>query len=233
MKAVSLFLVVQLFIYSVKAQDFFKVKAGEEPKKAIPATLQYLHPQFQTGKVVFLNGTTSVAQLNYNLLLSEIHFINNNKDTLSLANEQLIKEIFVGSQQFIFDAKYGYLLIEPAPESLIRLGTKQELRVTNVERVGGYQQSLGATSTKSYSSFSNGNASVQKLDLKGDVVFRKYGIHFFIDQNNRCYKTTKSSLHKIFPKYKKQIDSYLQENTIDFQNEKDLNDIIQFCRQFT
>lgn len=233
MKAVGFLLVLQFFIHSVKAQDFFKVKAGEEPKKAIPAAVQYFYPQFQAGKVVFLNGTISTAQLNYNLLLREIHFINNVKDTLSLANEQLIKEIFIANQQFLFDSKYGYLLTDSSPQSLIRLGTKQELRVSNVERLGGYQQSLGATSTKAYSTFSNGSSPVQKLDQKGDVVFTKHITFYFIDQNNRCYKATKSSLHKIFPKYKKEINSHLQETGLDFLNEQDLKTILQFCKQFT
>ena len=233
MKAVSSFLVIQLLIYSLQAQDFVKVKAGEEPKKAIPASVQYLYPKFQTGKVIFLNGNTAAAPLNYNLLLGEIHFINNINDTLSLANEQLLKEIFIGAQRFLFDPKYGYLLTESSSQLVIQLGIKQELRVSNVERLGGYQQSLGATSTKTYSTFANGNSSVQKLDSKGDVVFSKNTIYYFVDQNNRCYKASKSSLHKIFPKYKQQIDGRLQEAEIDFQNEKDLINIIQFCRQFT
>lgn len=232
MKAVSLFLVMLFFIHPMKAQEFFKVKAGEDPKKAIPTAVQYFYPQFQPGKVIFYNGHTTNAQLNYNLLLGEIHFVGAQKDTLSLANEQLIKMIVVGKQPFVFAPKYGYLLIEANDSSSVRLGRKQQFRLANLEKIGAYQQSTGVSSIRTFTVFSNGNGSVQKLDPKGDVVFSKNTTYYFVDKNNSCYKASKSSLFKILPKYKKQITNYLQENRPDFRNEKDLKDIIQFCRQF-
>ena len=217
----------------MKAQEFFKVKAGEDPKKAIPASVQYLYPQFQPGRVIFYNGYNTNALLNYNLLLGEVHFVGAQKDTLSLANEQLIKMIIVGKQPFIFAPKYGYLLVESDDSSSVRLGSKQQFRLSNLEKMGGYQQSTGVASIRTFTVFSNGNGSVQKLDPKGDIVFTKNITYYFVDKNNRCYKASKSSLFKILPKYKKQITNYLQEKRLDFRNEKDLKDIIQFCHQFS
>lgn len=229
----SLVMVMLYFIHPMKAQEFFKVKAGEDPKKAIPPSVQYFYPQFQPGRVIFFNGNNTNAQLNYNLLLGEIHFVGTQNDTLSLTNEQLIKMIIVGKQPFVFAPKYGYLLIEPNDSSSVRLGSKQQFRLSNLEKIGAYQQSTGVSSIRTFTVFSNGNGSVQKLDPKGDIVFSKNITYYFVDKNNSCYKASKSSLFKILPKYKKQITNYLQENRPDFRNEKDLKAIIQFCRQFT
>jgi uncharacterized pyridoxamine 5'-phosphate oxidase family protein len=69
------------------------------------------------------------------------------------------------------------------------------------------------------------------LEAKGDIVLSKEKLYFFIDQNNRFYKANKSNLLKIFVKNKKTIESYIRDESIDFDNEESLKKILLFCSQ--
>lgn len=208
-----------------------KVKAGEDIQTAVPATEKYRYPQFKDGTVAFFTGTTTAGKLNYNLLLGEMHFISPARDTLSLANESTIKEIKIGENRFYYDPKNGYLEVVTDYQS-VKLAIKQMFRVAGLEKVGGYQQSSAVSSIKNYSMIANGNSSVKTLEAKGDIVLSKEKLYFFIDQNNRFYKASKSNLLKIFAKNKKAIETYLKEQSIDFSSEESLKQLLLFCSQF-
>lgn len=223
-----------LAISHLQAQEnkLFKIKAGEDIQRSLPFTDKYRYPQFKIGGVAFLNGGTTPARLNYSLLLGEMHFISPAGDTLSLANESTIKWVQLGNDYFYYSPDYGYLeIIHDLPT--VKLAIKQIFRVASVEKVGAYQQSSGVSSIKNYSILATGNSSVKRLEAKGDVVLSKEKFYFFIDQNNRFYKATKSNLLKIFVKNKRAIESYIKEESIDFTNEENLKKLLQYCSQFS
>lgn len=207
-----------------------KIKAGEDIQSAVLFADKYRYPQFKEGTVTFFTGTTTAGKLNYNLLLGEMQFISPSSDTLSLANEATIKEIKIGENRFYYDLKNGYLEVREEYQS-IKLAIKQSFRVAGIEKIGGYQQSSAVSSIKNYSILANGNSSVKRLEAKGDIVLSKEKLYFFIDQNNRFYKANKSNLLKIFVKNKKTIESYIRDESIDFDNEESLKKILLFCSQ--
>lgn len=214
------------------AQDnqLIRVKGGEDIQKAIAMGDRYRYPTFQNGTVRFHSGKSISSLLNYNLLLGEIHFISPTKDTLALANENTIKEIKIANNLFYFSPENGYLEIIAEGNSL-KVAVKQIFRVAGVEKMGAYEQSSAVSSIKNYSVLSSTNGSIQKLEAKGDIVLSKEKLHFFIDQNNRFYKATKSTLFKIFPKHKREIETYIKENHIDFKDDNHLKKIILFSNQ--
>jgi hypothetical protein len=233
MKRIRRLLLIQaLFSYALWAQEskLIKVKAGEDIKAAVPMADKYRYPQFKEGTVTFLTGAATAAQLNYNLLLGEMHFISPSGDTLSLANESLIKVITIGDNRYYYDSKNGYLEVLSDYQS-IKLAVKQMFRVAGIEKMGGYQQSSAVSSIKNYSILATGNSSVKTLEAKGDVVLSKEKLYFFIDQNNRFYKANKSNLLKIYVKHKKAVEAYSKESAIDFDQEESLKKILAFCSQ--
>lgn len=209
-----------------------KVKAGDDIQTAVAFTDKYRFPTFMDGTVLFLNGTSTPAKLNYYTLVGEMHFLSPSKDTLSLANEHTIKWIKVGETPFFYSQDYGYLEVT-ADYPSVKLGKRQIFRVAGLEKIAAYQQSSSVSSIKNYSILATGNSSVKKLEAKGDVVLSKEKTYYFIDQNNRFYKATKSGILKIFVKNKKQIENYLSEKSIDFTNEEDLKKLLQFCSQLS
>ena len=222
--------VLSVSLLSAQEPKLIKVKAGEDIQRAIPMHDKYRYPQFKDGTVTFLTGASTAGKLNYSLLLGEMHFISPSHDTLSLANESMIKRITIEENQFYYDAKHGYLEVVSDYQS-IKLAVKQIFRVAGLEKVGGYQQSSAVSSIKNYSMIANGNSSVKTLEAKGDIVLSKEKLYFFIDQNSRFYKANKSNLLKIYVKHKKAIETYLKEESIDFDKEENLKKILGFCSQ--
>jgi hypothetical protein len=207
-----------------------RVKAGEDPRKAIPFQDRYRHSSFLPGTITYKTGTTSAASLNYNLLLGEIQFISPKGDTMALANELFLKQIMIGETGYHYDAKVGYIeiLAEYQP---VKLAVKQILQVAGNDKVGAYGQSTAVSSIKNYNTYSTGNSQIQKLDVKGDVLFSRQTTYFLLDQNNAVHFANKGSIIKLFPSHKKAIEQYIKAESIDVRIENDLNKLLYFCQQ--
>ncbi|GAA4454433.1 hypothetical protein GCM10023189_20880 [Nibrella saemangeumensis] len=214
------------------AQDarIIRVKAGADARKVIPVPERYRYANFQPGTVAFYNGSTAKATLNYSVLLGEMHFIDPTGDTLSLANEQTIKRIDVGSDVFYYDPKSGFLEVV-ADYSPMKLAIKREMKIVAGEREGGYNQSSGASAIRTYKSLATANGQVQRLEVKGDMLLTKDEAYFLIDGNNQAFRADKSGIQKAFPKHRKEIDAYLKAHDLNLRQEQDLKQLLQFCRE--
>jgi hypothetical protein len=220
------------FSLTLKAQDAksIRVKADTDLKYAIPVADRYRYPQFKEGTVSFYNNAPATAKLNYNFQLGEVQFLSPTRDTLSLANEQTIKQIQIGNDIFYYDVTHGYVeRIADYPKAY--LVVKAMFKVAAVEKMAAMGKSSGSSSIKEVNVLSNGNSSVQKLASKGDIVFSKEKMYFLMDLNHRFYKTTKGGFSKLFPTHKKSIEAYFKSETLDLENEEHLKKILQFCSE--
>jgi hypothetical protein len=218
------------FSLTLKAQDSksIRVKADTDLKYAIPVADRYRYPQFKEGTVSFYNNAPATAKLNYNFQLGEVQFLSPTRDTLSLANEQSIKQIQIGNDVFYYDVTHGYVeRIADSPKAC--LVVKTMFKVAAVEKMAAMGKSSGTSSIREVNVLSTGNSSVQKLASKGDIVFSKEKMYFLMDSNHRFYKTTKSGFTKLFSDHKKTIESYFQKESLDLDNEDNLKKLFQFC----
>ena len=205
----------------------FKVKAGEEASAVIPFQDRYRFPEFREGKVMYTHGTSATIRLNYNLLLGEMQFISPKADTATLVNEYALKRVQMGQSLFYNDYRQGYVEVITSYPG-IKLGIKQVFHQIRTENVGdnGYGVSPGQ-STK-VTSLRDPNTS-QKILV--DRVLTKKASYFVIDRNERIYKASKASFMKIGKSYKKEIARYLEEESIDFNKEADLQKLVAFFSQ--
>jgi hypothetical protein len=226
-------LIIMLFVGNgaVQAQQSptsFRVKSGEDALKVIPAQHQYRYPEFQKGKVVYMNGSFAEAPFNYNLLLGEVQFINPKGDTLAIDGEATLHSVLIGEIPFIYSQNNGFLEVA-ADYNAVQLGKSQNLEFAGAEKEGAYSQSSGASSIRAKSSYVGNNSKGYKLEQKGDVVFSKKVSYFLIDQRNQFYPANKSNVLKVFPKHRKAITAYLKEHSLDFNKEEDLKELLRFC----
>jgi hypothetical protein len=206
----------------------FRVKSGGDALKVIPAQHQYRYPAFQKGKVVYMNGSFAEAPFNYNLLLGEVQFINPKGDTLALDGEATLHSVLIGDNPFIFSQDNGFLEVV-ANYNIVSLGKSQNLELAGAEKEGAYNQSSGASSIRTKSSYVGNNSKGYKLEQKGDVVFTEKVSYFLIDQRNQFYPANKSNVLKMFPKHRKAITAYLKEHSLDFKKEEELKELLRFC----
>ncbi|MCY7358400.1 MAG: hypothetical protein LH609_13260, partial [Rudanella sp.] len=228
MKITSFILLCWMVSYTyVQAQKQIRVKADTDITKAIPMSERYRYPQFMAGNVVYRNGVSGGGRLNYNRLLGEMQFIDNKGDTLGLADEQNVAHVMIGSTRFYVNPGKGCpeVISEHGPIKLARQTVFKSMRT---EKKVAYGQSSGASSVATVQPYSN-NSSMHRIEANGDQMVKEETGYFIIDQNERYQPLTKNALYKLFPKHKKAIEAYLDEQSIRFSEEADLQKLLQFC----
>lgn len=200
------------------------VKAGAQPNEVMHDSDIYFQPRFVKGQVFLKDGTVAAAPLNYNRLLDEMQFIDARGDTLSLANEQNIRFISLGTDTFYFSESFVRQLSGGVSA---RLAIKQYWKISDRRKQGGYNttSSLAASVPRGY--FSAGNR-MQRLNSSTELVLKRATTYYFGNRNNRFLPAGKKNLMALFPKAEKQLTDYLKEHRIDFNNRAHLEQVLHF-----
>ncbi|TDB62285.1 hypothetical protein [Arundinibacter roseus] len=216
---------------NLQAQDrkeTMRVKDGGKTDNQLFTQFKYTYDQFSDGIVRYRNGRAPVAKLNYNMLLQEMQFLSPSGDTLSLDQEYSIHAISIQNDTYVYNGKKGFLKIL-SNEHTVQLAVDNSLQVANVDKIGAYGQSSGVSSIKTFTSFSNGNSSISKLNIGGDVVYSVKRAFFLVDQNDLIFPATKKNFLRLFPNHKEAIADYLKQNQVQFTEEEDLQRLMKFC----
>lgn len=224
MKNTLLLLGFLLIMLRPAAQDkkIFVVKAGEAANEVIPFDEVYTYPAFVSGLVHFRSGDVSQGRLNYNVLTSEMDFIDAKGDTMALADEPLIKMVVIGKDSFLFNQGY-FKIVASAGE--YKLAKRALFTMAKIEKTGAYDQPMPA-GTDTYSGYSNGN-HVNKLVVKQNVTLVKETAWYFGNKNNEFLPANRKNLKRSYSKKENKIDDYLTGNEVDFRKEDDLVKLIQ------
>ena len=226
MKIQLILAVCILYIANVSAQteNIYPVKMGEIPDEVIPKEASYLLPGFTQGVVFFKDGTFSKQRFNYNSLLDEMHFINEQGDTLAIAGTALINSVEIDSIKFYYDTGYVRQVFTQGNYKLV---IKQKWAQIPDKKTGGYDIGSSIASIKTYSSISNSNGSIGRLHVGKDVLYKKENSFYVGDKFNHFQEANKKSFHAIFED--KNISQYLKEHKVNFKKEEDLEALLQFC----
>src|SRR5258706_12587281 len=122
-----------LFPFSVKAQitETITVKAGEDLSEVLSTHGLYKFPAFNTGTVLFKDGTTTSAKMNFNVFLNDMQFIDNKGDTLVIDNPELIDSIRFDSTVFYYQKGYLQVVEDYSSTKLVML---QKISFQSVKR---------------------------------------------------------------------------------------------------
>ena len=199
------------------------VKPGYTIRQSIPPVDLYEYPQFTTGTVFFKNGKGSAA-MNYNLFFNEIEFITPLGDTLVMANQNDIKFVNIGKDTFVYDLGFIKLLKSTAD---VKLGVKKTWKIRDRNKIGGYGVATGTDEIDNYDSYSDGMNNYKMIVMQ-ELVLAKDRQYFIGDNYNHYVLANKKNLLKLFANQEEVIKDYLEENQIKFNNEKDLDQLVQF-----
>lgn len=202
----------------------FHVKAGETVADKVSLADMYRYPSFTKGMVYLKNGDQSSALLNYNALAGEMQFLNG-LDTLSLAKEDMIRLLTIGSDTFYFNNGYMELI---ESNKNVKLARKVTIKLASAQRKGAYGQSL-ASGADTYRGISNGN-HITNLVIQEDMTLVKEPEYFFGNENNKFLPANKKNIIKLFSKQENKLSRFIDENKINFQKEEDLKMLISFLK---
>ncbi|MGB3589264.1 MAG: hypothetical protein WBA23_22155 [Tunicatimonas sp.] len=228
-------------ISEAQSSGIFNVQIGEVPVEVLPQKAQYRFADFGWGKVTFMDGQTANAQVNYNLLYGEMQFIDRTKDTLSIADDPIVKTLTVNDFIFYYDPRYGYVE-EVKDFTTCTLAKKQRLRwAKEVQKTtgGAANDIMRGTSDNRLSQTSsswqaNDKQTSQEFfshSATKPMTFSLRANYYFTDFNHRWYPANKSSIKKAFRRYKKDVLEFIDTEEIKFNDAQDLIKLLSFCSQ--
>ncbi|HEX2607364.1 MAG TPA: hypothetical protein VHK91_08295 [Flavisolibacter sp.] len=210
--------------YIVIAQKTYKVEAGEAFADIIPKNEIVKYSSFTDGVVTMKNGKKATAKLNYHYLFGEIEFINQ-KDTLSLDNENAIENVAIGTDSFIYNNGYLQLIRKGKDHSLVK---KEGLILTDKLKENGGFGKMNASYGQALRSISSRNA-LKQLIANETLVFTQVKEFLLIDSKSDLWTANKKNFLKLYPGKKKELENFIDTNNITFNKEEDLLRVFQYA----
>lgn len=225
-------LLIMFVAFELQAQTnkLIRVQNGQDATKHIAAKDRFKYDTFQTGKITYMNGTYAQARFNYCYLFGEVMYIDPKGDTLLLANNGLINYIDIGKVRYISDQTNGHLEILE-DYSNIKLAKREIYKMRGSEKKGAYQNQNEQGSVTNSATFTDITGNVSTLPANNTILLKPTVFFYAIDSNRSFYKISRSSILKIFPRNKKEIEQYIHDQPINFNNEEDIRKIVKFSSQ--
>jgi hypothetical protein len=191
----------------------------------IKPELQYLFPDFQIGRVILKDKKVIKCQLNYNFLLDEVLFIDENGKKMALANPEDVLHVYIANRMFIATSKGYFEVIERGAVSLVY---KWTCSIIEKGKEGALGLSTDAPSVYQMNTISF-DARQWKLDVDKEAV-ASVEVVPYLKIRSKCVpvKGAKDFL-KAFPGKSSEIKLYLEQNQVDFKKEADLRRLTVYC----
>ena len=204
--------------------ETIKVKAGEDMSAALSTHGLYKFPGFTDGTVLFKDGSSTKAKMNFNVFINEIVFINNSNDTLAIGNRELVDSIKLDSNVFYYNRGYFLVVKDYGDTKLVR---REKLNFENV-KVGAFGLPNRGVSIDNYTTVTQ-QSTVYQLIVNEDVIIKKETLYLLTYKKFRSAKANLPGFVTAFPALKNEVQTFAESNDINFKKEADLKKMVQFC----
>lgn len=226
------------FPLSAQEKKHYIVRPGDIIIDRIPEEGRYRFDDFREAQVYFANNTSASGNLNYQLLYGEMQFVDQRGDTVSLANEQLLKKVSFENTDYFYDPeKKRYLEVLAGGEKL-RLTRHLRMRLLehDVKSMDGYVSTLDPNLSRVIYDMDNRvhQTTISKFfesRAQHPMLFSPHEEYYFVDKNTISWPVKKSSLRRIFPDHRRALSDFLSDEKINFSKKEDLKKLVSFCNQ--
>ena len=191
---------------------------------------QYLFNTFVDGKIYFVDGTIKDKSLNYNVIVNEMHYIDNNiLKTFSNYDFKNIIKITIKNHEFIFNNHKLYEIIFSS--DILLLKSREPIFKSET---GAYGTSTNTSSVNKMIKVSiDAGSSINKTVLvnlgdkeKEEEIKIKESFKFLYKQ--KIHNASRRFFYNNFSKHKKNIKSYIKDNKINFGDTDKIIQIIKY-----
>jgi hypothetical protein len=198
-----------------------KIEMNQNVKEVLTNEI-YRYPAFTQGKVYFKDGAPKQALLNYNRLLSEMHFLNPKGDTLAIAQPEIINFIEINQDTFYIDKAFLEMVVQ---NKQVKLAKKETIQLVDRQKVGAYGETNSAGAIGSFNTYTN-NAQTVQLNTNEVKLYSLQTEFYIADKHNHFILVTKKNLVNLYAKQEKDLKTFLQENNTNLHNEEDLKKLV-------
>lgn len=221
-------------------QERVHVGTGDTLNYVLSNGFQYLYPNFIQGRVFFDTGEASTAYLNYNILLNEIHFLENQhienmdmeteNDFLDHAQSLVLDDIefiVIGKDVFVNTPRGIMFLVANYDIQLLQYN---KITQTGTKKTGAYGQEVQSASIESRDRLPSDFQ--RHSDLK-PMLMTEYSrkSEYFLYEDGKLTPTSRRQFERAFPALKEDIRTFVSDNNTNFDDMEDLKTLLQFCAE--
>ena len=185
----------------------------------------FKYPEFENGKVILKDSTVIAARLNYNRVLGQILCISRQGKTLPFEHPDTFNKIIIGTDTFQFYNKGFLEKFTHYPKG--NLYIKQTIRY--IEKGKNWNDgSIYIPPNSSKLPYSNDDQSKQGTVIEVNARFKFINEYFLADKLMNIYPATKKGFFDLFPIYKNEIKTYLQEHSVNFNKIDQMEKLLQY-----
>ena len=229
-----------IFSFPSLAQEkkHYIVRPGDIIIERIPEEGRYRFDDFRNARVFFVNNSSASGLMNYHLLYGEMQFVDSSGDTLSLANESLLRKVSFESTDYYYDSENKRYLELLAGGDQLKLTRHLMMRLLehDVKSMDGYVSTLDPNMSRVVYDLDNRVHETTLLKFfesraQHPMLFSPHEEYYFVDKNNIVWPVKKSSLRRIFPDHRRALGDFLSEEKTNFSRKADLEKLVNFCNR--
>ena len=226
-------LIIMLFFPGwIFAQERLIIEASSNTNLAdkLSTQMQYIFPEFTDGQVFFFKASAGTGKLNYNMLIGEMQFLDNDKEVMALEAKN-ISAVNINNRSF-FPYKGNEFAEELLSTGKYKLLVRRKGNVAPFAKKGAYGTSSSTSSITSITSYSSVNTGGQNYDLSvaNDVLITVRYFYYLLGENGKYTQIMNTkTFTKLFPALRTQIETFVKEQKIRFDKEDDLKKLFAFC----
>jgi hypothetical protein len=228
--AIAFSLLLPALVLSQQKQRVLIIEGETILNEVLAFETQYLSESFLEGSVFYVDGTQSTGKLNYNLLVDEIHFIDQNNEIKALANQKDITHITLGNRVFRYTPKIGYA--EEIVSNKAKLLLKRKVNViTETRYTGAYGTTTHSTNVRPVDNFNLFRGTSHRFDTEGIETARiKYSEGFFLEFKGKIHPFNKvnDAEKAVGKRNSKKLNEFLRSEGINFQDLKNLENVVSW-----
>ena len=185
---------------------------------------QFLFEEFTDGVVVFKDGHSVNAKLNYDTSLDQMQFMDTNNEILYIGEPEKVVKVVIAKRNFIYLKNYFVELLSEGPVSLC-LRIHQTRTAVKIGAYGG-ESPLSSISNLSSVKLSDGNSAPLTANEK---VRYKSDLFFYIMSNGKTKIVfSQNELLKCFPSNKELLKQELEKQQTKFTSIESVRKIIDW-----
>jgi hypothetical protein len=202
-----------------------KMNNNKISSELIKPELQYIFPDFLPGRVIRKDKPEVQCKLNYNFLLDEMLFIDENGNKMALSSNDDITQVYIGKRLFM-PALKGY--VEVIERGNIGLVYKWTCNIVEKGKEGALGLTTDAPSIYQMNQMSF-DAKQWKLDVDKEAVVSVEVVPYLKVKSKYIQIKGVKAFYSALSSKKSMIDNYITQNPIDFKKETDLRKLTQYC----
>lgn len=199
---------------------------GTDLNEILPDDMIYMYKEFQKGTVLFHDRSTADGIMNIYLPGSELHFIDANKDTLQMKNQNVARLLSIGPDTYLRHDKIWTRII--ATSGATALCLRSVVNVHTDQKIGAYGTTDATSAISSVDMIydMDGNRSERLKSLRR--IPYSIAHYALLYDGEKLYNTSKRNFRKFFPDRKTEIDTYIKEHKLNLSTARDALQLYQF-----